>query len=503
VELEVTTGEIAGIGADAIVVGLAEGNDTLVGEMAAVDAALDGAIGQLISQGETKGKLGENTLIHSLGKLPAARVLVAGLGKEADLTEDKIRGIIAGSGRLLRGKGAKSIAIAPLGVGLAGISDAAAGQALAEGARLGLYRFLRHKKGDGDDDNGDIESIKIVTTAGRQAALAAGVRLGDIMAKAAILARDMGNEPANFMTPTDMVREATEIATAQGLEIEVLERDDMEKLGMGALLGVARGSHQPPKFIIMRYRGKPSSKVIDIALCGKAITFDSGGLSLKPAASMGDMHGDMCGGASVLGAMSAIGQIKPKVNVLALVPATENMPGGGALKPTDVITAMEGKTIEIISTDAEGRLVLADALGYARKEKAKRIVDIATLTGACVVALGTVCTGVFGNNQKLVDAVVAAGGKSGEKMWQMPTYDEYKEQNKSGVADIKNTGGRDAGAITGALFIGAFAGDTPWVHLDIAGTNMLPKQRGYEIKGATGVPVRSLVNLVISLAGKK
>ena len=500
-DLEVVTGDISGVAADAIVVGLLEGNDSLDGETGAVDAALDGAIRQLIAQGETKGKLGENTLVHTLGKLPAARVVVAGLGKEADLTEDKIRGIVAGTCRLLRGKGARNIATVPLGAGLAGIGDAAAAQVVIEGALLGLYRFRRHKSG-GDDDNGDIERLAIVAAGDeRRSPLADGARLGEILAGAAVLARDMGNEPSNFMTPSDMAREANEIAIANGLEIEVLERQRMEEMGMGALLGVASGSHQPPKFIIMRYRGR-RSKVVDIALVGKAITFDSGGLSLKPPASMGDMNGDMCGGAAVLGAMSAIGQLKPKVNVLALVPATENLPGGNALKPTDVLTALEGKTIEIISTDAEGRLILADALGYARQQKAKRIVDVATLTGACVVALGTVCTGVFGNDQKLVDAIIAAGAEAGEKMWQLPTYDEYKEQNKSDVADIKNTGGRNAGAITGALFIGEFAGDTPWVHLDIAGTNMLDKQRNYEVKGATGVPVRTLVNLVISLAGK-
>ncbi len=500
-DLEVVTGDISSVAVDAIIVGLLEGDDSLDGETGAVDAALGGAIRQLIADGETKGKLGENTLLHTLGRLPAARVVVTGLGKEADLTEDKVRGIIAGACRLLRGKGARNIATVPLGAGLAGIGDAAAAQVVVEGALLGLYRFRRHK-GSGDDDNGDIERLAIVAAGDeRRSALDDGVRLGEILAGATVLARDMGNEPANFMTPSDMAREANQVAAANGLEIEVLEREQMEELGMGALLGVARGSDQPPKFIILRYRGR-RSKAIDIALVGKAITFDSGGLSLKPPGSMTDMNGDMCGGAAVLGAMSAIGQLRPKVNVLALVPATENLPSGNALKPTDVLTALDGKTIEIVSTDAEGRLILADALGYARQQKVKRIVDVATLTGACVVALGTVCTAVLGNDQALVDAIVAAGAEVGEKMWQLPTYDEYKEQNKSSIADIKNTGGRDAGAITAALFIGEFAGDTAWAHLDIAGTNMLDKQRNYEAKGATGVPVRTLVSLVVSLAGK-
>jgi leucyl aminopeptidase len=298
-----------------------------------------------------------------------------------------------------------------------------------------------------------------------------------------------------------MAQEASRLAETYGLPVEVLEKEQMEELGMGALLGVARGSHQPPKFIILNHKGRDSEE-IDITLVGKAITFDSGGISLKPSANMGEMKGDMSGGAAVIAAMVAIAQLKLVINVMALVPATENLPGGDALKPADILTAMEGKTIEIISTDAEGRLIMADALGYARKHGTKRIVDVATLTGAIVVALGTVTTGVFGNNQELVDQVIAAGAEAGEKMWQLPIYDEYKEQNKSTVADIKNTGGRDAGSVTAALFVGEFASDTPWVHLDIAGTNMIDKARKYEVKGATGVPVRTLVNLVIALADK-
>ncbi|MFC2071012.1 M17 family metallopeptidase, partial [Chloroflexota bacterium] len=254
-----------------------------------------------------------------------------------------------------------------------------------------------------------------------------------------------------------------------------------------------------PKFIVLNYKGGDSDE-IDIALLGKAITFDSGGISIKPSNGMEEMKGDMSGGAAVITAMSAIARLKPRINVLALVPATENLPGGTALKPGDVLTAMEGKTIEIISTDAEGRLVLSDALGYARKHGAKLIVDVATLTGAMVVALGNICTGAFSNNQELVDKVIAAGTEAGERIWQMPMYDDYKEQNKSDIADVKNIGGRNAGSITAAQFLAEFVGDTPWVHLDIAGTNMTDKTKGYLVKGATGVPVRTLVNLVFSLA---
>jgi len=499
-EIAVTTGDISRFEADAIIVNLFEGTEDLSGDLAAIDAALDAGISRLIAQGELKGKLGENALVHTLGKLPAGRVVIVGLGKEPELTQDKIRGAVAGTCRMLRDKNLKNIATVAQGAGASGINYEATAQAIAEGALLGLYTFRRHITKE--PEHGEIERLTIVEAdQSNTAALEQGSRKGEILARATILARDMVNEPSNYMTPTDMAREASTVAETYGLAVEILEKEQMEELGMGALLGVARGSHQPPKFIIIHCKGRDSDE-IDITLVGKAITFDSGGISLKPSANMGEMKGDMSGGAAVIAAMAAIGQFKPAINVMALIPATENLPGGNALKPADILTSMEGKTIEIISTDAEGRLILADALGYARKHDTKRIVDIATLTGACVVALGTVTTGVFGNNQELVDQVIAAGTEAGEKMWQLPIFDEYKEQNKSAVADIKNTGGRDAGAITAALFVGEFAGDTPWVHLDIAGTNMINKTRKYEVKGATGVPVRTLVNLVVSLAGK-
>jgi leucyl aminopeptidase len=309
----------------------------------------------------------------------------------------------------------------------------------------------------------------------------------------------MVNEPSNYMTPSQMAEAARKLAQTYGLELTILEREQMQELGMGALLGVNQGSRQSPKFIVLNYKGSDSSG-IDIALLGKGITFDSGGISIKPSDGMEDMKGDMAGGAAVMVAMSVIAQFKPKINVAAIVPAAENMPGGNALKPGDILTAMNGKTIEVVSTDAEGRLTLADALSWAKKQGAKRMVDIATLTGSCRVALGDICSGAFGNNQELIDRVIAAGAEAGERMWPMPMYEEYKEQNKSDVADIKNVGGRYAGAITAAQFLSEFVGDTPWVHLDIAGTSMAEKERGYLVKGATGVTVRTLVNLVLSLA---
>jgi len=498
VDIKVGVGDIAKTKADAIIVPFFEGVERPEDDVATIDKALDGAISQLINQGEIKGKLNEITVIHSLGKLPAVRVVIAGLGKKQELSQDKVRGAIAGACRLLRRKEVNSVATIAQGAGIAGITLEGAAQAITEGALLGVYSFRRHITREAE--YGEIKQLLIVSNDESELpTLEQGCQKGKIMAEATNLARDMVNEPANYMTPSDMAETAKKLAESYGLELTVLEREQMRELGMGALLGVAQGSRQPPKFMVLNYRGGDSNE-IDMALLGKGITFDSGGISIKPSAKMDEMKGDMAGGAAVMAAISAIARLKPKINVMAVIPATENLPSENALKPGDVLTAMSGKTIEIISTDAEGRLALADALGYANKLGAKSMVDVATLTGACVIALGTVCTGAFTNNQSLVDKVIAAGAEAGELIWQMPMYDQYKEQNKSNVADIKNTGGRDAGPITAALFLAEFAGDTPWVHLDIAGTNMTDKEKNYLVKGATGVPVRTLVNLVLSLA---
>ena len=274
----------------------------------------------------------------------------------------------------------------------------------------------------------------------------------------------------------------------------------MAELGMGALLGVAQGSEEPPKFIVLRYKGDPDDEANTLGLLGKGITFDSGGLDIKSASGMAAMKGDMAGGASVIAAMRAIGRLRPKINVTAIVPATENMPGARAQRPGDVVRAMSGKTIEIDNTDAEGRLVLADAVAYARSIGLTRLVDVATLTGAVVVALGNQCTGAFGNDQDFANEVIRAGSQTGERIWQLPTYDEYKEQYKSDVADIKNTGGRGAGSIIGAQIIGEFSDGASWVHLDIAGTSRTDRNKGWNLKGATGVPVRALVRLTRNLS---
>jgi leucyl aminopeptidase len=492
-EIKTAAGEITGLRAGAIIVSHYEKKRRPEGAAAAIDRALDGAITRLIKQGDIKGKLNEMTLLHSLGRLPAGRVLVVGLGKKAELTPNRVRGAVAEACRYLRGKNVTSAVTAVLGAGVNRIGTGAAVQAVTEGALLGLYSFRRHISRE-QNSFGEIKELRI---AGRgRTALVRAIERGRIAAEAANRARDMVNEPSNFMTPSDMAEAARSLAGEFGLGIEVFERDRMEELGMGGLLGVSRGSQQPPKFIVLSYKGNDSD-TIDLALVGKGITFDSGGIDIKPSEAMHEMKGDMAGGASVMAALTALAQLKPKINVTGLIPATENLPSGNAMKPGDIISAMNGKTIEVLNTDAEGRLILADALSYAKKLGARAIIDIATLTGACHVALGDVCSGAFTNDQRLADRLIAAGRETGELLWQLPMYDEYKEQLKSDIADIKNIGGRYGGAISAAKFLAEFIDGTPWVHLDIAGTYYTDREKGYIVKGATGIPVRTLVEYIM------
>jgi leucyl aminopeptidase len=492
-ELKALTGDITKVEVGAIITFFPEA-ESFDGEITRIDETLRGTIATLVSQGEIKGKLNEITVVHSLGRLPAARVVIAGLGKRPELTPDKVRGVVAEVCRHLQRKGVGTAATSVPVVGIGNPEKAA--QVITEGALLGAYSFRRHITKEAEA--GEIKELSLVT-AGDIKSLEQGIHRGRVLARAASLARDMVNEPGNFMTPSDMAAMAAKLAETYQLELEVLEREQMQALGMGGLLGVAQGSQQPPKFIVLRYWGRGAGDGVDVALVGKGITFDSGGISIKPSEKMEEMKGDMAGGAAVMAALSAIAQLKTRLNVVAIVPATENLPSGSALKPGDTVTAMNGKTIEIISTDAEGRLILADALSYAAKLGARYVVDVATLTGSMRVALGDLYTGAFGKNQELTDKIVVAGNQAGELIWPMPLVEQYKEQIKSEVADIKNVGARWGGSITAALFLAEFVGDAPWVHLDIAGTYWSEKEQGYLIKGATGVPVRTLVNLVLSL----
>jgi len=500
-EIKVKTIDIKKVRADAEIAGIFESTRTLAGDLAAINEALGGTVSKLIEKGEIKGKLGETTVIHSLGNISSARVVVLGLGKRQEFTKDRLRQAIAEVSRLLQKKGVSRIAACIPDVSAIDIPIDGTIQAITEGAILGTYSFDKYKT-KGKKEVGKIESLQIVTLQKHSLSLIeGGVRKGKAVAEAINMARDMVNEPANKMTPQIMAETAKKIAADNKLELVILEKDKMKEMGMGALLGVSEGSCQPPKMIILKFRGRESDD-IDLGMVGKGITFDSGGISLKPSSKMEEMKTDMAGGAAVIAAMAALAQLKTKINVLAVVPAVENMPGGSALKPGDVLKAMNEKTIEIISTDAEGRLILADALCYTAKQGARHIVDVATLTGACIVALGRVCSGGFSNDQDFMDEVKVAATTSGECIWQLPLLNEYKEYNKSDIADIKNTGNRGAGAITAAAFLSEFVGDTPWVHIDIAGTSISEKDSGYKTKGATGVPVGTLVDLAIEITAK-
>jgi leucyl aminopeptidase len=502
VTVRAVVGDITTTEADAIVVNLFEGVTSPAGGTGAVDQALDGAISNLVTDGEFKGKEGEVIRVHTFGKLPTKRVVVVGLGKQDKFDAHAARSASAAAARFLRRIGAHKAATLAHGAGIGGLTPHAAARATAEGALLGLYQFKAYKSSNGDGPEGELNELIIVEQdASKLDELSAGIASGKLMAESVMVARDLVNEPANIMTPVRMAEVATAIAKECGLGISILGREDMVTHGMGAMLGVAAGSATEPKLIVIEYLGDPEHPDNNVALVGKGITFDTGGISLKQAAGMEDMKGDMSGGASVIGAMRAVGILRPKINVFGVVPAVENMPGGNAQRPGDIVRAMNGKTIEIGNTDAEGRLVLADAIVYVIREKgAKRVVDIATLTGAVVVALGHVTSGVMGTSQGMVDAVLAASKSVGEKMWQLPLFDEYKDQYKSDWADVKNTGVRGAGSITAGLFISEFTEGADWVHLDIAGTNLSDKVHGHLVKGATGIPVLTLTRLVQDLA---
>jgi leucyl aminopeptidase len=502
-EIHVATTAVTAAAADAIVVGIFKGgrSDALEGPASALDAALDGALTTMRRDGELAGGANETTIVHTLGKLATPRIVLVGLGPRKEVKFEGIRRAAASGCRAARRAGARRVALALWWPEMAhlGVGAPTAAEAATEGALYGLYEFKKYKGSDANNDNG--KRVDAITLLGEdEAALREGSERGRSIGEAVNFCRDLGNEPPNVLTPTELASRARAMAEANGLECEVLEREQMRELGMGCLLGVAQGSAQPPKFIILRYKGDPDGAP-GLALVGKGITFDTGGISIKPAANMEAMKFDMCGAASVIGAMQAIAQLKPKINVTALAPATENMPGGNAYRPGDILRAMNGKTVEIVNTDAEGRLILADALSYARAHNLSPIVDVSTLTGAMVVALGSVRAGVFGNDDALGRQIVELGEEIGERFWQMPMDEEYDDLIKSEVADVRQSViRREAGSIGAARILGRFAEGAPWAHLDIAGVSDFSSGKAYADKGASGIPVRTFVALAERLA---
>lgn len=485
-EIKASSQSYFDIECDALAVVVYEDEKPGEGWLAELDKRTAGTLTSLNETGEFVGKAGESAYLLHPGELQARRLLLLGAGKESEFDANATRKLAGTAARTLRKKKARRIAFLLKGKAL---SEQA--QAAAEGALWALFDPDKYHTSDKPETA--LESFTLLGA--DAAAIKAGLERGSIIAEAANFGRDVINEPSNLMTPTAMAAKAEEVAKSCGLELDVLDEARMRELGMGSLLGVAQGSAEPPKLIVLRYTPKTESAET-IAIVGKGVTFDTGGISIKPADGMEKMKYDMAGGATTLAAMRAIAQLKPNVNVLGIVPAVENMPGGRAQRPGDVVRAMTGKTIEVINTDAEGRLILADAVAYARKLGATKIVDLATLTGAVSIALGDVYVAILGNNQEWVDAIIAAGKATGEKYWQLPLDKEYREQIKSEIADIKNIGGRKAGTITGAYFIREFVEETPWAHLDIAGTAWNESGKPHLGVGPTAIGVRTLVKLV-------
>lgn len=500
--VEIVTDSITEVNCDALIVNIFEDAETPSGATGAVDNATGGQLTGLIRAHRGAGKFGRTTVLHICSGVGAGQIILLGLGKKADFTVDRLREVAGTAIRAARKADARIVATIVHGAGQAGFDPRNAAQALVEGTILGNYRFKCYKTGESGEEDIYPETLLIVENDQmKAAAFAPGVSAGLTIAASVNLARDLVNHPANHMTPTNLAAQAQLIADRHGLPLDILDIDDIAAIPMSAFLAVAQGSHEPPKVVVMRYDGAPDNKD-RYAFIGKGITFDSGGISLKPSEGMHEMKDDMAGAAAVIAAMQAIAGLKLRVNLIAIMPCTENLPSGYAFRPGDVIRSLGGKTIEIISTDAEGRLILVDAITYAIRQGATHLIDLATLTGACVVALGNVTSGVMTNNRELCRQVLDAAAAAGEKMWELPMFDEYKDQINSDTADLKNSGGRPAGAITAAQFIAAFTETKPWVHIDIAGTVSCDKDGGYNVKGATGVGVRTLVALAERLGAR-
>lgn len=460
-----------------------------------IDQKLKGALAALFKKKEFTGKEGSFCLISTLGCLPAQKVALIGLGEKKDFSADKLR--LAGATLIKAAKLAQAEKIVLEGDLLQKINEEELACCLAEGIILGNYEFSGYKTKK-DEPKKEIQEVVFVTEKEAMAALfKKGIHLGEIIGRATNTARDLVNAAPNQMTPTHFVNFSRKILKSSGVKLKVLEKSALKKLGLGAFLAVAQGSAEPPKMLVLQYsRGARKNK--KIGLVGKGITFDSGGISLKPSKNMFEMKTDMAGAAAVLLATKALADLKLKINLLTVIPLTENMPSGSASKPADVVTAANKKTIEIISTDAEGRLLLADALDYAGSSGAKFLIDVATLTGGCVTALGDLYSGVFSNNEKFLNQVIEAGKQAGERLWPFPFDKKYSEYLKSDLADLKNcTDEGKASPIVGGIFLSEFVRDIPWVHLDIAGTAYLSREIDYLGKNATGVGVRTLVYLFL------
>ena len=488
-DIGVAKGMLEETPANVLIINLFEGVKIPAGATGAIDIALDGMISKFVIGKEGfDGKFGSTYVLQTNGKIAAEKVLIVGLGKNKDFTLNRLREISEKViKKCLKMHNAKKVISVLHGAGIGGFDPEQAAKMIAEGTLIGGYTFDKYKS---EKQNTKVQDFIIVDMSEDNYKKAkTGVKKGKIVANAVNFAKDLANEQPAFTTPSKLAEIAQDM---KDIDVRIYEKEDIEKMGMGAFLAVAKGSAQPPKFIHMKYVPSVKTPQKKIAIIGKGICFDSGGLDLKPPSSMLNMKDDMSAAAAVLGLMSVIRDLKPGCEVHGLIAACENMPGSAAYKPGDILTAKNGMTIEVDNTDAEGRLTLADALCYACELEVDEVIDLATLTGACVVALGNAVSGIMGNNQTMIDKLIKCGAAGGEKLWQLPLFEEYKESLKSDIADMKNTGSRMGGAQIAGVFLENFVKKVRWAHIDIAGTAFIEK------KGATGAGVRTLINYLIS-----
>ena len=469
---------------------------SLPASLADLDRAAGGVLARALGAGDYKGKRDETLLVYGSGK--AQRILLVGVGKAGEVTRSALRRAAAVGAKRARTIGATAVAFAIAVEARGGVSATEVGQVVVEGAAHGGWQFTELKQA-GDDPKPELEAVAVVVDPADASAAETGRSIGDAIAAGHRLTRGLQMQPGNVCTPTYLADQAAQLANTYGFTLTVLDRAQLKKEGMGALLAVAQGSAEEPRFIALEYKGGGTQA--PVVLVGKGVTFDSGGISIKPAQNMEDMKFDMSGAAAVLGTFDALGRLKPKLNVVGLIPSTENLPSGTAVKPGDVIKSHLGKTIEIINTDAEGRLILCDALSYARRFKPAAVLDAATLTGAVVVALGHHAIGIMGNDEAMLAEVRDAGERAGERCWPLPLWDEYRDLVKSEIADVKNSGGRSAGTIAGGWFLREFVEGFPWVHLDIAGTAYMDSESAIQGKGPTAVGVRLFSEFLLKRAG--
>ena len=490
-DIKTSVGSIVDTDADTIIAFLLQDNKDFGSATKSINSALDGLLVELIDSGEFTGKSGQVTVLYPRSALKASRVIVVGLGASEKATVETIRRAIATGIKKARDLKAVHVTTVTAGTGKVGLSITESAQAIAEGALLGLYTYHGQKSDDAPENT--LESLTIMVDEDAKTADAqAGISAGSAYADGTQLARDLVNLPPNICTPAYMAERATEMAKATGLKVEVLEETQMQALKMGALLAVAQGSKARPRFIILEHNADKADKLPSVILVGKGVTFDTGGYSLKPREGMVNMKADMGGGAAVIGAMLTVAKLDIPLHVVGLIPAADNMIDGGAYRPQEVITASNGKTIEIISTDAEGRMLLADALVYAKRYEPSAVVDIATLTGSCVVALGNIAAGFFSTDDTVTATLKSAGDAKHERVWQLPLYDEYQKTLDSDTADFKNTGGRMGGVGSSAMFLKNFVDFPAWAHVDMAGMMKDLPDNPYIPSGGSGYGSRLL-----------